>query len=900
MNLEIGSIAFEKFEILEFRGSGGNGTAYKARQIHLDKIVVLKVISVKGTHNRRIVRFHNEAKILSQLVHPNISQFLDFGISDDNNPYLAIEFVEGKTLREILDEVEYLDIEIALKIAAQLCGALDHAHKKGIVHRDIKPSNLVIQNIHTEPRVILLDFGIAKLLEPEDSDVQGLTPTGDLVGSPIYMSPEQTANKEITEATDQYSLGCVLFEMISGQPPYSEATSLETISKKCNEKAPRLGAVSKQEVPKKLEETIERTLSIEPTDRFKSISTLVKTIREIEEEEAASFESKLEVEEENEENQSNKNQGPLRIFIIGLSLISVPVLAAFVLFLFPPVKTKKDIKLTEKFESVFKDIDSNKKNQTLLSTFEKLDKNNEALSTKARTDIFKKTFLVPRSSGELDVFPNLQDMKLKVVSDLSEHSFEKVKNLKSLVAITILKNDFLIPSIKAFSSQSNSNLRVLHFNDTTINDEHLKELANIRSLRYLNIRNTHVTESGLRYLAKIPGLKRVELSTPLLSTDTIGILRTKMPACEFSDGPNTKVSLFEELKQKEISENISKLNSAEASARHYKRFWRNMHNLAVETQGENSYAATVALDQMIQYDIFFKNYEDVLKTVQQLKSLCKKNGDLNTLAKIVVNESDIRWILGEKKQSIDLAISTIPMYKRILLKTDFISSQVYNRPIDRLLDRKEYEKAAEFADEQYTFAIRWLPETDENIGVAALKALRVAQENKNKDSKYRDKTRVYADTCLKLWKDRRAMIKDVTEKDLESYIEALGYLSSVETDTKKREKQLLTANKLLLENPPIRDKVANCALGVFHRTAMLYEREGKNDKVINQYRLLIGTADRLRANHKHSTAPYIRLQKGMRTLFKEFLVRTGQKDEYPKVDKEITKLSELLKKHPQQ
>ncbi|MBX9693472.1 MAG: serine/threonine protein kinase, partial [Cyanobacteria bacterium] len=270
MDLNIGSRVFDKFTIIGQIGAGGMGSIYKANHVLMNRDVVLKVI-VGGLNQHSLIRFQNEAKALSKLNHPNIAKVFDFGLYE-NTPYLAIEFVEGITLSKMLDSGP-LSPDDAIPILKQLCQALSHAHAAGIIHRDLKPSNIMLRQVAGETQVVLLDFGIAKLTD----DSQGsLTRTGELVGSPLYMSPEQCLGAPVTHQTDQYSLGCVIFEMLTGEPPFIGESALQTMLLHQQSEPPKLSEICKQPVPESLERLVDRLLEKDADRRFGSIDEASK------------------------------------------------------------------------------------------------------------------------------------------------------------------------------------------------------------------------------------------------------------------------------------------------------------------------------------------------------------------------------------------------------------------------------------------------------------------------------------------------------------------------------------------------------------------------------------------------------------------------------------------------
>lgn len=208
----------ENYLILERIGTGGMGAVYLAEKVNSDfkQKVAVKVIK-RGMDSEAILkRFATERRILSSLKHPNIAQLLDGGISADGLPFFVMEYVDGKPLNEFCDE-NYLSLNERLEIFSQICSAVEYAHKNLIVHRDLKPKNIIV-NADGVPK--LLDFGIAKLLFSDDDSSTAITLTQGRMFTPEYASPEQILGKNVTTATDVYSLGIILYELLTGTRPY--------------------------------------------------------------------------------------------------------------------------------------------------------------------------------------------------------------------------------------------------------------------------------------------------------------------------------------------------------------------------------------------------------------------------------------------------------------------------------------------------------------------------------------------------------------------------------------------------------------------------------------------------------------------------------------------------------
>lgn len=214
MPLAAGAIFANVFEIIRPLGCGSSGTVYKARHLGLDKMVALKVL--RPTDKKSLARFHREAQILADLSHNNICQCFLFGI-DGSVPYMALEFIEAPTLRWIVAQ-RHLDWEETAEIAIQICAGLKAAHDRGVIHRDVKPENIMVM---ADGTVKILDFGLSSFSSSEN---QKLTQNHVTMGTPPYMSPEQFEDSKVDQRADIYSVGCIMFECIAGNPPLLSET----------------------------------------------------------------------------------------------------------------------------------------------------------------------------------------------------------------------------------------------------------------------------------------------------------------------------------------------------------------------------------------------------------------------------------------------------------------------------------------------------------------------------------------------------------------------------------------------------------------------------------------------------------------------------------------------------
>ncbi len=255
------------YRIVRLIGEGGMGAVYEARQEPLDRRVAVKTLHSDYVSNKdSVARFFNEAKALSRLEHPSIVQVSDFGNAADGTAYLVMEFLRGQSLgrrlRELAGRGERLPLATVMQIGLQTADVVAVAHEQGIVHRDIKPDNLMLIADTVAPsgeRVKLLDFGIAKLTRPEDTG-SVKTATQAVMGTPSYMSPEQCAGAGGVDAkSDVYSLGCVLFELLAGRPPFVAEGAGQLIGMHLYQKPPALRSLVPQ-IPASVAELVEHLL----------------------------------------------------------------------------------------------------------------------------------------------------------------------------------------------------------------------------------------------------------------------------------------------------------------------------------------------------------------------------------------------------------------------------------------------------------------------------------------------------------------------------------------------------------------------------------------------------------------------------------------------------------------
>jgi serine/threonine protein kinase len=277
----IGSVVDERYRILEVAGTGGMGVVYKAEHVHISRVFALKMLLREAyADEQAFKRFKQEARAASQLNHPHIVGIHDFGILAGNQPYLAMDFLAGTGLNSVIQDQGALPLARFKHIFSQACDALHHAHQHGVVHRDIKPSNIVLtEKDGDRDFVVIVDFGLVKLMS--DPNDQKLTSTNMLVGSPLYMSPEQCRGKNVDHRTDIYSLGCCMYEALTAHPPFMGDSPLDTLYKHVAEPARSMQKANPNVyIPPVLEQVVMKALSKEADQRQQNMAQLKEEIEQ--------------------------------------------------------------------------------------------------------------------------------------------------------------------------------------------------------------------------------------------------------------------------------------------------------------------------------------------------------------------------------------------------------------------------------------------------------------------------------------------------------------------------------------------------------------------------------------------------------------------------------------------
>ncbi|MBZ5604310.1 MAG: protein kinase [Acidobacteriia bacterium] len=273
LSLEVGSVIAGRYEILKLLGEGGMGAVYKARDNEVDRLIAVKVIRPElASHSSVLQRFKQELILARSVTHRNVIRIYDLGVAEGCR-FITMEFVEGRDLSSVLEERK-LGPEEAVKVTRQICAALEVAHAEGVVHRDLKPQNVMLES---SGRVVVMDFGLARSME-----TTGLTQAGAIMGTPAYMSPEQAKGMPADERSDIFSVGIMMYQMLTGVVPFKGDTALASLLLR-TQGPPKPPMEIQPSIPKALNDIVLKALATDPANRYQKAADFSKDLHDWEE-----------------------------------------------------------------------------------------------------------------------------------------------------------------------------------------------------------------------------------------------------------------------------------------------------------------------------------------------------------------------------------------------------------------------------------------------------------------------------------------------------------------------------------------------------------------------------------------------------------------------------------------
>lgn len=524
-----------KYQISYLLGEGGMGRVYRARDPVLIRDLAVKILSGNIVNVSQIQRFQREAKAMGKLDHPGIVGAYDFGVDETHGPYLVMEYVEGKDLLTFIEENGPLSGSDFIETFNQILDALEHAHSNKIIHRDLKPGNILISNTDEGLKISILDFGIAKILEQAD---QLETKTGTMIGSPKYMSPEQIKGKKLDERSDIYSLGCVMFEVLTGAVPFQGKTVLETFELHQREPVPKIEIAVTQLDGEGLEKIIQQCLAKSPDQRFQNAKELKEALNTV----IKHVEPEEDVVDRFQESKAPLSKGII-LGIVAMSLVAVG--AVFFVFnknfAIKP-KTEAEHKKTVQIQQARLALDDDGLKK--LNEDKVLAKNDsptvrhlqhyghqfiEYRSVMGNDETFSRFLLEQKDLKNLMIAKaglNMTGIALRNLPDSLERivilgknfdkdymeQFPKLARLKSLYVRTVKRKD----ALKLFKvvPEKFPDLKRLVIDHSDMNDDDLLFLGKLVTLDDIGLtRCNELTGSGFRYLKKLPHLNLLHLNS---------------------------------------------------------------------------------------------------------------------------------------------------------------------------------------------------------------------------------------------------------------------------------------------------------------------------------------------------------------------------------------------------
>jgi len=271
-----GQVIADRYRVVEKLGAGGMGAVYLVEELSSAHRFALKTLLTQGANDKSYKRFELEAKATRLLQHDNLVKMYDFGLTSDNQPFFVMDYCQGDVLADLIERGP-IAVDEAIEIFITLCNALTYAHAQGVIHRDLKPSNVML----TPHGVKILDFGIAKVLN-DDPEFNTLTQTGEIFGSPLYMSPEQCLGKSVDLRSDVYSMGCMFFESLTGSPPFVGETAMATMLKHQSQAPPSLKeATLGGDFKSDLQAVVSRMIEKNPENRYQDLLRVADDLKHV-------------------------------------------------------------------------------------------------------------------------------------------------------------------------------------------------------------------------------------------------------------------------------------------------------------------------------------------------------------------------------------------------------------------------------------------------------------------------------------------------------------------------------------------------------------------------------------------------------------------------------------------
>jgi serine/threonine protein kinase len=517
-NSMVGTVLNGHLKILNCLGAGGMSVVYKAEDVLLNRVVAVKVLHSHSALNpQNVLRFRQEAMAASKIDHPNVIRIYEFNIPENGQPYLVMDYIQGQSLAEFIKENGPIELRRAVSILGTICDGLQCAHDAGVVHRDLKPGNIMLLKDATGKQTLkIVDFGIAKLLT-EDAQGHALTQTGEVFGSPLYMSPEQCYGRPLDRRSDLYALGCVMYEICTGQPPIKGKSMLETIQMHTTAFPPPAATVNPGiKCGDKFDAIIFKALAKDPDDRYQT---------------TAEFKTALEKLFDNQAPDRSEPKTFLQKYQLPVGLCAAILVASlgYALIQKLPVASPKADRSGKNVATIDKTDPSSIKNPQSSTNgtnqLQPVATATQNANAKADAGANPDAYTDISCYDDNDLKSKLQERDPHTVTRLSAANSKLTDAGLKLIDNKLNLNYLNLQQCKSITDKSGptvarqTNLQRLNASKTAIGDSFLKDISALKHLNYAWIHATNITGDGMQYVAKLPELTELAISgTPIKNT----------------------------------------------------------------------------------------------------------------------------------------------------------------------------------------------------------------------------------------------------------------------------------------------------------------------------------------------------------------------------------------------
>jgi serine/threonine protein kinase len=525
-----------KYEFVSVLGSGGMAIIYKARQLTLEKLVAIKMMHAHLMSEKSRARFQLEARTSSMLSHPYIVTLRDYGTTASGQPFMVMDFIEGLTLAQVISREGPLSTRRFLRLFHQVTEALSHAHKRSVLHRDIKPSNIMlVKDDFGEEEIRVMDFGIAKVLN-DDPGSELATRTGEMLGSPLYMSPEASRGQPTDRRSDLYSLGCVMYESLTGTPPFSGNSVLDTMLMHLNDRPRPLQEASErlEPVDSQIESIIMRLLEKKPDARYRDMDEVRDELLAIELGKQAPL---VVAATKSHAAEDSRTFGRLKLLIIAAGVVATFGLGGFFWWLSGgPEQQSNHLARTEQEQNT---LSSSTKSQNASPIEDETTQNSHfPESSKAALTNDKQSHPISDVMGPLDVLDEDKRPYLKAMNNSNEPKL----NLKKVFE---LYGAFTKSELTLLDPKKLSHLEEVKLNNSEMTDELLEDVSKLRpkvinlsgndvadlhalekmtSLEVLYLANTSLNDAGMKVISTLPKIYALDLQKTFIKDGSLNYL----------------------------------------------------------------------------------------------------------------------------------------------------------------------------------------------------------------------------------------------------------------------------------------------------------------------------------------------------------------------------------------